>query len=65
MLSWDGGLKYLDDWFSYAQGLPTIEEELNQLVRPDNMKKCVYIIHMPPCDLSLDVCFTHDNQLLF
>lgn len=56
VLSWDGGLKYLDDWFSYAQDLPTIEEELDQLVRPGNMKKCVYIIHMPPAGLGLDVC---------
>ena len=57
VLSCVGGiLKYLDDWFSYAQGLPTIEEELNQLVSPGNMKKCVYIIHMPPAGLGLDVC---------
>ena len=56
VLSYSGGLKYLDDWFSYARTLPTIEEELEQLIRPNNMRKCVYVIHMPPCDLGLDVC---------
>jgi len=56
VLSVEGGLKYIDDWFSYAQTLPTIEEELKHLIRPVNMKKCVYIIHMPPSGLGLDVC---------
>jgi Icc-related predicted phosphoesterase len=55
-LSTAGGFEYLDDWFSYAQTLPTLEEELEKLVRPDNMRKCVYIIHMPPAGLGLDVC---------
>ncbi len=56
ILSVAGGLKYLDDWFSYAKTLPTIEEELEQLIRPNNIRKCVYIIHMPPFGLGLDVC---------
>lgn len=56
VLSVEGGLKPFDDWFSYARTLPTIEEELDRLVRPKNMRKCVYIIHMPPSRLGLDVC---------
>lgn len=56
VLSIPGSLEYIDDWFSYAQSLPTLEEELDQLERPADMKKCVYIIHMPPAYLGLDVC---------
>jgi Icc-related predicted phosphoesterase len=56
VLSFSGGLKNIHDWFSYARTLPTIEEELDQLVRPDNMRKCIYIIHMPQSGLDLDVC---------
>jgi len=57
LLSNFDGLKEIDDWFSYINKLPTIENELNKLVRPDNMSNCIYIIHMPPCKLGLDVCY--------
>lgn len=46
----------LSDWFSYAKKLPTIKEELDKLIRPVNMAQSIYIIHMPPSYLGLDVC---------
>ena len=50
----------IEDWSSYIKTLPTIEEEMNQLIKPDNMKKAIYIIHVPPSNLGLDVC--HDGR---
>jgi len=57
LLSTPNGWKEITDWFSYSGGLPTIEDEINGLVRPDNMKNCVYVIHMPPSHLGLDKCY--------
>jgi len=48
--------KEVDDWFSYAKTLPTIEEEMEHLIRPKDMAKTVYVIHMPPALLGLDKC---------
>lgn len=56
LLSAPEGYKELDDWFAYARTLPTIEEELNTLVRPENMAQSIYVIHMPPYKLGLDKC---------
>jgi len=56
VLSAPDGFKELDDWFAYARTLPTIEDELNKLVRPDNMSKSIYVVHMPPFGLGLDKC---------
>jgi len=56
LLSTPSGWQELDDWFSYARTLPTIEDELKQLVRPQDMAKSVYVIHMPPAKLGLDKC---------
>lgn len=56
ILSTPNGWKELDDWFSYAGSLPTIEDELKQLVRPLNMAKSIYVMHMPPAGLGLDKC---------
>jgi Icc-related predicted phosphoesterase len=56
LLSSNKGWQELDDWFSYAKTLPTIENELNRLVRPENIKQSIYVIHMPPCCLGLDRC---------
>jgi Icc-related predicted phosphoesterase len=47
----------IEDWASYIKNLPTIEDEMNQLIKPDNMKKAIYIIHIPPNNLGLDVCY--------
>jgi Icc-related predicted phosphoesterase len=54
-LSSPEGLKRIEDWVSYAQTLPTIEEELNRLPKPRNMAKSIYIIHTSPSNLSLDM----------
>ncbi len=56
-LSMPRGYKTIDDWFGYAKTLPTIEEELERLPKPDDMSRAVYVIHMPPSGLGLDVCF--------
>lgn len=56
LLSSSKGWQEIADWYSYAKTLPTIEDELNRLVRPENMKQAVYVIHMPPCCLGLDRC---------
>ncbi len=60
VISTSNGWNKIADWFSYVDTLPTIEEEMNSLVRPSNMEKAIYIIHTPPCKLSLDVC--HDGR---
>jgi Icc-related predicted phosphoesterase len=56
LLSTDTGWKDLEDWFSHAQALPTIEEELSKLVQPNDMSRTIYSIHMPPCLMGLDQC---------
>jgi len=56
LLSTPNGLQELYDWVSYAKTLPTIENELNQLVQPKNMAHSVYVIHTPPYKLGLDKC---------
>jgi len=50
------GWSYIDDWVSYIKNLTTIEEELNNLIRPNDFQKTIYIIHNPPSNLGLDVC---------
>jgi len=56
LLSTPDGWQEIDDWFTYAKKLPTIEEELDRLVRPDDMANSVYVLHMPPYRLGLDKC---------
>lgn len=57
LLSTQQGLKEVKDWPTYAKSLPTIDEELSKLVRPKNMRKAIYVIHMPPARLELDRCY--------
>jgi len=59
-LSIPDGLNRIEDWLSYADSLPTIEEELKNLVKPSNMDNAIYVIHEPPSNLDLDVC--HDGR---
>jgi Icc-related predicted phosphoesterase len=54
LLSTLDGWKEIKDWFSYAGTLPTVEEEINRLVRPEDMAQSIYVIHMPPYKLGLD-----------
>lgn len=56
LLSTPDGFQEINDWFSYAKTLPTIDEELNRLVRPKDMSKSVYVIHTPPYGIGLDQC---------
>jgi len=57
LLSTYNGWYEIDDWFTYAKSLPTIEQEIDSLVRPADMTKSVYILHMPPYRLGLDKCY--------
>lgn len=56
LLSNDKGFEELPDWPAYAAALPTIEAELRELPRPSNPRKAVYVIHMPPARVGLDIC---------
>lgn len=56
LLSSNNGYENIEDWFSYARQLPTIEDEMKKLVRPEKMGRAVYVIHMPPYRLGLDRC---------
>ncbi|MFH1502596.1 MAG: metallophosphoesterase [Candidatus Eisenbacteria bacterium] len=56
LLSTRDGFTELEDWFAYARTLPTIEDELRELVRPEDMSRAVYVMHMPPANLGLDEC---------
>ena len=45
-----------EEWFMTARSLPTIEDELERLGRPESLDTAVYVIHMPPAGVGLDVC---------
>ena len=77
LLSAEGGWTEIIDWPGYIKKLPTIHDELENLPKSGN-EKVVYIIHMPPSKLGLDVCmdgrtvgsdsiydFVRDRQPLF
>ena len=55
------GWQEIEDWFSHARTLSTLEDELQVLVKPADMRKAVYIMHMPPAGLGLDVCSSGDR----
>jgi Icc-related predicted phosphoesterase len=57
-LSTPNGMNKIDDWISYVNDLPTIEDELRNLVKPSNMSNTIYIFHSPPANLDLDVTYT-------
>jgi len=50
------GWQEVDDWCHYASTLPTLADELEFLVRPEEMSQSIYILHMPPARIGLDVC---------
>lgn len=58
LLSTKNGWHEIKNWFNYAKTLPSIEEELDALVKPKRMEKAVYVIHMPPAGIGLDVCLS-------
>ncbi|MHA1148138.1 MAG: metallophosphoesterase family protein [Promethearchaeota archaeon] len=57
IISKDGKIEELEDWGSYIEKLPTIEEELNKLIKPTDFKKAIYVIHTPPANIGLDICY--------
>ncbi len=59
-LSVPNGFKKIEDWFSYVESLPTIEDELKELVKPFDMNHTIYIFHNPPANIDLDV--TYDGR---
>lgn len=54
VLSTPHGWQEIEDWFSHARKLPTIQDELKRLVGPKDLEKSVYVIHAPPSGLKLD-----------
>ena len=56
LLSTPEGWKEIDNWQLYAKNLPSIAEEMEALAQPGAMDQSVYILHMPPNQLGLDVC---------
>ncbi|MBI5242183.1 MAG: metallophosphoesterase [Elusimicrobia bacterium] len=61
VLSTEKGFEELPDWPAYAAALPTIEQELAALPKPKDAAKAVYVIHMPPARVGLDVCQNGDK----
>src|SRR3989339_1184434 len=58
LLSTENGWQEIKNWPSYAKTLPSIEEELGILVKPAKMEKAIYVIHMPPSGMGLDMCLS-------
>jgi hypothetical protein len=56
IISTPTGWQEIKDWFGYAKSLPTIEKEMKSLIKPNDMRKAIYVIHMPPAKLGLDEC---------
>jgi Icc-related predicted phosphoesterase len=54
-LSTPSGWNKIEDWISYVETIPTIEDELRNLVKPSDMSNTIYIFHSPPSNLDLDV----------
>ena len=59
-LSTPNGFKKIENWASYIETLPTIEDELNNLIKPSDMNNTIYIFHNPPANIDLDV--TYDGK---
>lgn len=49
----DNGLVEVKDWVKRINTLPTIEDELKELVRPEKMGNAIYVMHMPPARVGL------------
>lgn len=44
----------VEKWEEHCRSLPSLEEELNQLVKPDDFQKTIYVMHEPPYGTGLD-----------
>ncbi|TFG08802.1 MAG: phosphoesterase [Promethearchaeota archaeon] len=60
VISATNGWKKIEDWPSFIDELPTIEEELKDLIKPFKKENAIYVLHNPPSNLELDVC--HDGR---
>jgi len=58
LLSTENRWREIKNWCDYAKTLPSIEEELDALVKPARMEKTIYVIHMPPSGMGLDMCLS-------
>jgi len=56
LFSTPAGWQEIDDWCHYAGTLPTLADELETLVLPKEFTQSVYVLHMPPARVGLDVC---------
>ncbi len=61
LLSRPDGFEDVPDWPTQARSWPTIEEELDRLPSPRKPETAIYVIHMPPANLGLDVCGSGDG----
>jgi len=61
LLSQPDGFEDVPDWPAQMRAWPTIEEELNCLPLPRNPETAIYVIHMPPAGLRLDMCGSGDT----
>ena len=55
ILSTNAGWQEINDWRSHIETLPTIADELSNLPKPEHAESAIYVIHMPPSGMELDV----------
>ena len=46
----------IKNWPTLVKTLPTLQEELGKLPVPADSSKAVYVVHMPPAGLGMDIC---------
>ena len=56
LLSIPEGYDIIEDWNVEANKRLRLKQILGQLKKPENQRKAIYVIHMPPSGLRLDVC---------
>lgn len=61
LFSKENSFDEITNWESYIETLPTIEYELNNLPKPEDNSKAIYVMHMPPANLGLDVCMNGEK----
>lgn len=61
LISGANGWQEIPDWSNYIKTLPTLDEEVKHLPIPADAFKSVYIIHMPPSRIGLDVCYNGEK----
>ena len=58
------GYDTIDNWLSYSQShLPHMCDILNDLPKPHNLQKTIYIMHMPPAGLRLGQLLYQDLDI--